>query len=160
MSQQTFPPEKLLLTYINLLTPEGKVEAHYLCNTQVTTCDAASIKTTFKEQLASNNIDLNSVTGMCTDGAAVMVGRTSGVGARLKEENPIITGTHCAPHKLNLAAQQAAKNFPFLQRYQRLVGNIYGYFSNSASQAKGDDRHPGDGLCQAQDHPRGQMAEL
>ncbi|XP_078576404.1 zinc finger protein 862-like [Branchiostoma floridae x Branchiostoma japonicum] len=126
--------EKLLLTYINVLSPEGHLETHYLCNTQVTTCDAVSIATTLKQQLARHNIDLNSVTGVCTDGAAVMVGRTNGVVAKLKAENPIIVGTHCAPHKLNLAAQQASKNFPSLQRYQRLVGSIYGYFSNSASR--------------------------
>eukprot|EP00058_Branchiostoma_floridae_P022053 XP_002607543.1 hypothetical protein BRAFLDRAFT_106492 [Branchiostoma floridae] len=47
---------------------------------------------------------------------------------------PIIPETHCAPHKLNLVAQQASKNFPSLQRYQRLVGSIYGYLTNNASR--------------------------
>ncbi|KAK5929879.1 hypothetical protein CgunFtcFv8_011072 [Champsocephalus gunnari] len=71
-----------------------------------------------------------------------MTGRENGVVARLKRENPAIGGTHCAAHKLNLCAQQAAAAIPSLQRYQRTVGSIYGYFSNSSSrQARLKEMH-------------------
>ncbi|KAK1890763.1 Zinc finger protein 862 [Dissostichus eleginoides] len=45
-------------------------------------------------------------------------------------------------HKLNLCAQQAAAAIPSLQHYQRTVGSIYGYFSNSSSlQARLKEMH-------------------
>ncbi|KAI4816197.1 hypothetical protein KUCAC02_008534 [Chaenocephalus aceratus] len=71
-----------------------------------------------------------------------MTGRENGFVARFKRENLAIGGTHCAAHKLNLCAQQAAVAIPSLQRYQRTVGSIYGYFSNSSSrQARLKERH-------------------
>ncbi|KAK5921107.1 hypothetical protein CgunFtcFv8_024843 [Champsocephalus gunnari] len=81
-----------------------------------------------------NANDLNDITGVRTDGAAVMTGRENGFVAHFKRENPAIGGTHCAAHKLNLCAQQAAVAIPSLQHYQRMVGSIYGYFSNSSSR--------------------------
>ena len=43
-----------------------------------------------------------------TDGAATMTGRRSGVVTRLKELATSAVGVHCAAHRLNLAASQAA----------------------------------------------------
>ncbi|KAK1876036.1 Indole-3-glycerol phosphate synthase [Dissostichus eleginoides] len=45
-----------------------------------------------------------------------LIAKENGVVARLKRENPAIGGTHCAAHKLNLCAQQAAAAIPSLQR--------------------------------------------
>ncbi|KAF3841167.1 hypothetical protein F7725_007029, partial [Dissostichus mawsoni] len=70
-----------------------------------------------------------------------LIVKENGVVARLKRENPAIGGTHCAAHKLNLCAQQAAAAIPSLQRYQRTVGSIYGYFSNSSRQARLKEMH-------------------
>ncbi|KAK5919099.1 hypothetical protein CgunFtcFv8_023022 [Champsocephalus gunnari] len=58
-----------------------------------------------------------------------------------KRENPAIGGTHCAAHKLNLCAQQAAVAIPSLQRYQRTVRSIYGYFNSSSRQARLKEMH-------------------
>ncbi|KAI4809840.1 hypothetical protein KUCAC02_018700 [Chaenocephalus aceratus] len=132
--------EKLLCTYVNLIN-DGDLETHYLCNTKITACDAATVTQTIKEQLQNYNIDLSDITGVRTDGAAVMTGRENGFVARFKRENPAIGGTHCAAHKLNLCAQQAAVAIPALQRYQRAVGSIYGYFNSSSRQARLKEMH-------------------
>jgi hypothetical protein len=64
----------------------------YLGNRRVTDCSAEGIKSalcgflTEKHIIENNNY--SKLMGLGTDGAAVMVGRHNGLGAKLKRENP------------------------------------------------------------------------
>ena len=44
--------------------------------------------------------------GMCTDGAAAMAGRLSGLVARMKEAAPESQSTHCIIHREMLASRK------------------------------------------------------
>ncbi|CAG8778349.1 14959_t:CDS:1, partial [Gigaspora rosea] len=50
---------------------------------------------------------------------------------RLKNKNPFIIEHHCISHKLALAAKDAAKQVEEFKQYEKIVHNIYSYFSQS-----------------------------
>lgn len=52
-------------------------------------------------------VPLSALVGFGSDGAAVMTGRVSGVAARFKRRQPVLTSIHCIAHRLALAAGQA-----------------------------------------------------
>jgi hypothetical protein len=47
------------------------------------------------------NTTLKKIVGLGSDGAAVMVGKKSGVAALLKENHPSIISVHCLAHRYN-----------------------------------------------------------
>jgi len=48
--------------------------------------------------------------GCSSDGASAMLGATNGVAAKLKTLYPSLIATHCAAHRLNLAASNITTN--------------------------------------------------
>ena len=60
-------------------------------------------------------IFLTKVAGFGSDGAAVMVGKTSGVATRLKAHNGEMISIHCSAHRLALACSQAAESITYLK---------------------------------------------
>ena len=66
------------------------------------------------------------VFGFGSDGAAVMVGRHSGVAAQLKEHNTEIVSLHCGAHRLALASSQAAQHVPYLKTFESRAITSYG----------------------------------
>lgn len=75
---------------------------------------------------------MEKLTSLASDGASVMTGRLTGVGARLRKDIPHMIQVHCVAHKLALAAGQACKNITLFNEYQLSLKNIYRYFNNSA----------------------------
>ena len=55
---------------------------------------------------------LNKLTGIATDGAAVMTGKKSGVVQRLKEICPYILSTHSIAHRFALGPGGTADTLP------------------------------------------------
>ncbi|KAH3790825.1 hypothetical protein DPMN_169033 [Dreissena polymorpha] len=47
-------------------------------------------------------------TGFTSDGASVMMGKRTGVAARLKEINPVLLNVHCICHRLALACTDSS----------------------------------------------------
>ncbi|KAK6179566.1 hypothetical protein SNE40_011894 [Patella caerulea] len=76
-------------------------------------------------------LNINKMSGIATDGAAVMVGSKSGIVTRLKSLNPAILSTHCIAHRLALGSCGAADQIPYLIKYQEILNCIYKYFENS-----------------------------
>ena len=83
------------------------------------------------ECLSECNLDKYNMCGIATDGAAVMVGRHSGVVTRMKDTIPGLLSSHCISHRLALASGSAADSVPYLIKYQDIVNAIYKYFGNS-----------------------------
>ena len=75
--------------------------------------------------------------GIGTDGAATMTGRRSGVVTRLKELATSAVGVHCAAHRLNLAASQAANAVPYVKKFNNIIRQIYDFYDNSAVRTAG-----------------------
>jgi len=59
-----------------------------------------------------------------SDGAAVMVGRLSGVGVRLKNNSPKMLAVHCVNHRLVLAAAHASDSVPYLKRFKSILQSV------------------------------------
>ena len=70
--------------------------------------------------------------GGSTDGASVMSGAHSGVIARIKQIVPI--ATHCVAHRLALAASQATSASPTMARFERILSQIFVFFSRSTTR--------------------------
>ena len=63
-----------------------------------------------------------------------MVGRISGVAARLKCHNPQILSIHCINHCLALGTSQAAAEVPYLVKFQEILVNIFKFYHYSATR--------------------------
>lgn len=61
-----------------------------------------------------------------------MVGCESGVTTRLKSVVPTLIATHCSAHRLSLAACDASNASSMIQRFQRILNQIYVFFSRSS----------------------------
>ncbi|XP_076304003.1 uncharacterized protein LOC143222034 [Tachypleus tridentatus] len=70
--------------------------------------------------------------GLATDGANVMVGIKTGVATKFKDECPWIITSHCLAHRLQLAAEKAANQVPYLVKYisvlNQFVKSLKKYF--------------------------------
>ncbi len=56
--------------------------------------------------MRSNEINWRDCFGVCTNGAAAMTGRQSGVVQRIKEVAPLAVSTHCFLHREALATKE------------------------------------------------------
>ncbi|CAG8618526.1 6518_t:CDS:2 [Cetraspora pellucida] len=79
----------------------------------------------------AKHISYDDLMHICTDGASTMIGSQVGVATQLKNKNPFILEHHCISHKLALAAKDAAKQVEEFKQYEKIVHNIYSYFSRS-----------------------------
>ena len=69
-----------------------------------------------------------------SDGASVMLGRSTGVAARIKERNECLFITHCIAHRLALACNSAEKQVAFCKNVEYTIKSIYSFFSNSSKR--------------------------
>ena len=71
---------------------------------------AEAITETLLQYLTTSGLDLQCLVGGASNGASVMVGCHEGVMTKLKEAAaPGFVSTHCAAHRLSLAASNACK---------------------------------------------------
>lgn len=87
---------------------------------------------TYLNSKAPVTVDINKLASCATDGASVMVGCESGVTTRLKPVVPTLIATHCSAHRLSLAACDASNASSMIQRFQRILNQIYVFFSRSS----------------------------
>lgn len=66
-----------------------------------------------------------------SDGASVMTGSKSGVGARLKELFPQLVLWHCANHRLELAVGDAVEDVTKVNHFHSFMDSIYKLYSQS-----------------------------
>lgn len=67
-----------------------------------------------------------------SDGAAVVIGRNSGVATRLKHRQSVLTSIHCVAHRLALADGQAGEKVSYLSTsFKPTLRQLY-FYENSA----------------------------
>ena len=88
--------------------------------------------TRYLETTASPPPGIAKIAGSTCDGASVMLGRENGVMAQLKAKIPGLIVTHCSAHRLALAASDSARITPWFNRFEKVVNQIYTFFSRSA----------------------------
>jgi hypothetical protein len=64
-----------------------------------------------------------------SDVASIMLGRSTGVAARIKERNECLFITHCIAHRLALACNSAEKKVTFCKNVEYTIKSIYSFFS-------------------------------
>src|SRR5436853_1653879 len=63
-----------------------------------------------------------------------MLGKRSGVAAKIAERNPHLFTTHCIAHRLALACNSAEKQSSFCKHVENTMKSIYSFFSSSSKR--------------------------
>jgi hypothetical protein len=121
---------KKLILYVTVIC-NGEVKTLFGENIDVPNGKADTITSAVEEFLTMNNVAFQKLTGLGSDGAAVMTGRHNGVGVRLGRECPLLLHVHCCAHRLALAVSQASREVPALSKLEDTVGFVYRYYENS-----------------------------
>ena len=113
----------------------GKVYTQFLAVQTVKKADAQTISLAI-DSAVSSTLDQNwkdKLAAIGTDGAAVMVGKNTGVVKRLKGDSDYIIGVHCMNHRLELAFKDATGKNPCHKRLtEELLLGLYLFYKNSA----------------------------
>ena len=112
----------------------GKVLTEFVGNIRVSDGTADSLVRAIDAKFAELEIDFSTVVGFASDGASVMTGRKTGVGARLAVKCPGLIQVHCVAHRLNLACLDALKQNSYLQHFRAKVNSLFSYFSKSSAR--------------------------
>ena len=125
-----------LIVYAKSITEEtGAVAEVFRNNVDLEgSATAETIRAKLLEVLHEKGIPLSKVTGLGTDGAAVMTGRYRGLGAPLTAACPSLVQIHCVAHRLALASGQAADTVNQYKKVQNTVNALYNYFQYSATR--------------------------
>ena len=70
--------------------------------------------------------------GFSSDGASVMVGATNGGATKLRAKFPNMVATHCAAHRLNLAASDVASGVS--EAAEDLACRLFAFFTRSSAR--------------------------
>ena len=102
--------KELMVTFVQYIDPSGKLQTKFLFVRNLLkdshSANAITIHNNIMEGLRSLDIDTEKFASICTDGAAVMVGRKNGLAGLLRKSLPKILTFHCICHKLALAASR------------------------------------------------------
>lgn len=95
-----------LLVYIRFISEEKIVEEVLFCKAMTGRTTGKDIFRILDDYMEQNSIDWSRCVGVCTDGAAAMTGKRSGVIAFIKEKAPNVVSTHCMLHREALVAKR------------------------------------------------------
>ncbi|XP_071399292.1 SCAN domain-containing protein 3-like [Centroberyx affinis] len=85
---------------------EGRIQEDFLfCQELTGRATGEEIFNVIDMFMETGNVSWENCIAICTDGAAAMTGRKSGVVARAKERNPMMIATHCMLHRQALASK-------------------------------------------------------
>ena len=104
-----------MLTFIQFVSPiTSCMETAFLSVQDVleefASANSDALTSLIKDELQQCGLKIENMKGLATDGAAVMIGKNSGVAAQLKGLNPVIINVHCICHKLALACTDTNKD--------------------------------------------------
>ncbi|XP_071169572.1 zinc finger protein 862-like [Mytilus edulis] len=119
------------------ITENNQVKTSFLGMVELPDGKAETIMNALDKFLNELQLPTEDLIGLGSDGASVMVGRKSGVAARLKQRNPELVNVHCIAHRLALAAAQATDNIPYLKKFKDLLQQIFKFYQNSAVRMSG-----------------------
>ena len=122
-----------MVIYCRFIRSDCQVRTVFLKIVELSNGRADTIKEAVKSYLGNSLIPLSRLVGLATDGASVMTGRHSGVAARLKAVQPIITSIHCVAHRLALAAGQAGDKVKFIANtFKPTLRQLFYFYENSS----------------------------
>ncbi|XP_063050080.1 uncharacterized protein C17orf113-like [Engraulis encrasicolus] len=125
--------DKKLIVYLKFEN-NGKAETAFLGIYTIKAGMAQSIYSNVVDALKERGLDIHRVMGLGSDGASVMMGCHSGVGALLKKQSAFAVQVHCIAHRVALAASDASKAVQMVANYRRTVNSVYSFYKNSATR--------------------------
>lgn len=121
----------ILLVYVRYLYQED-VHEDMLCGLSLPTNTKAIELFKLLDGYISGKLKWSFCVGICTDGAAAMTGRLSGLTARIKEVAPECESTHCAIHRAMLASRKMPPELnSVLNDVVKLINHIKAHALNS-----------------------------
>ncbi|MEW8544162.1 MAG: hypothetical protein AB2693_11565 [Candidatus Thiodiazotropha sp.] len=122
--------KKLIVYFVAL--ENGVKRTYFGGNYTIFNGTAETVTSGLLAALEERGITMSKVMGFGSDGAAVMMGRKTGVAKRLKDYNPFMINIHCIAHRVALAASGAGKEIEKIAKFRQTVNSVYNYFDNSA----------------------------
>ncbi|XP_037932808.1 zinc finger MYM-type protein 6-like [Teleopsis dalmanni] len=111
----------------------GLVRDRFLCLIELEKCDAESIYQNIKSFFLTNNIPIQNLIGLATDGANTMAGHLTGLKTKLTKDTNLFY-LKCPCHSLHLCTAYACKKLP--GEVESLCRNVYSYFSWSPKRVQ------------------------
>lgn len=118
---------------------DGSAQLSFLQDIQLPNGTADTIYSSLKDYLHKKDIPLQKITSFASDGPSVMTGKTNGVVAQLKRDNPHVIAVHCMNHRLQLAVSKAFKSVRQVESVDELLSALYKYYSYSTVKASSLD---------------------
>ena len=127
---------EILITFVQFFNSKTeKVETHFLFVEDIlknsSSANAETIFNILTEKLNGYGLQLQKLSSMASDGAAVMTGERSGVAARLKEVNSKVITFHCLCHKLALACTDTTSDIDYIKNIELWLRQLWKMFENS-----------------------------
>ena len=129
--------KKQLIMYCRYMKGDSSTETKYIAMLPIPDGKAETITNAVLGKARELGLDPQKMVAMGSDGASVMLGRRSGVVARLKATVPWLIGNHCVAHRLALAAGQASGSVQYLNRFKSIVDQLFRFYNYSAVRTAG-----------------------
>ena len=88
-------------------------------------CNSEAITELVKKELSASDLDISKLMGLSTDGASVMVGKTNGVAAKLRQSNDKLLNMHCVCHRLALACTDSCQELKFIKEVEDVLRQLW-----------------------------------
>ena len=108
LDEATFGSTSVLMAYVRYFSPSLKCITEEFLFSKCLESDPKG-KTIFRcmeEYLQEQNISLENITAVATDGAPAMIGRYRGFATLLKQKVPHVVTVHCVLHRNHLVAKK------------------------------------------------------
>ena len=122
------------ITFIKYISKDGDPKASFLwteCVDGVQGANAEKLTELTLKILDRCKLPIADMKTMTSDGAAVMMGKKSGLAARLRIYQPLLLNFHCVCHKLALASVKSSDNLKFIKETEDLLLQCWKFFEYS-----------------------------
>ena len=130
----------LIIYMRSKITPEDPPLNVFLDLVELPAQNASTVLNCLMTSLKANGFDdayLSShLISLCTDGASVMLGKQSGVGAQLKKQFPSIALWHCLNHRLELSVSDSIKAVDGIFHIQSMLSKLHNIYSYSSKMQR------------------------
>ena len=125
--------KKELIVYARYLSSDRHIRTSFIGLLEVPDGTASTIFSALQKLCEEEGFDIDSkLVAFGSDGAAVTIGRHSGVVTLLKQTSPWLIANHCVAHRLALASAQAADEVPYVKKFKAILDQLYRFYDNSA----------------------------
>lgn len=129
MKSKMWPSTKILIKYV---TTAGESKMRFLHDTELTRSTGENICNSIAEIVQSKGIDLQSCTGLTSNGAACFTRKNLCAGKLLKDKiRKLAVAIHCHDHRLALACRDAFTSVPQLDKMSEGLDALYRYYETS-----------------------------